>query len=71
MHGAAAGGDWHGAEVLLGYMFLFSEVAGDILHTFLSFVIECRRPMQQGMEALLTHVFKYYYFYPSSSVLWV
>ena len=35
MHGAAAGGDWHGAEVLLGYMFLFSEVAG--IFSILSF----------------------------------
>ena len=44
------GGKWHGTRLSLGYMFLLlSRVAGDILCTFLSFVIEGRRERETGI----------------------
>jgi len=61
------GGKWHGTGLSLGYMFLLlSGVAGDILCTFFSFVIEGRREGETGIaknRVLLIHVFEYYYFY--------
>lgn len=49
-HGATLGGKWHGTGLSLGYMFLLlSGVAGDILCTFLSFVIEGSREGETGI----------------------